>query len=498
MSQSSSREARRSGVWASPQLVARLLIGALGLAVGLFYRLALRLPLDPLFYAVIVAWLAIALAYFQLARSRPSWHGAFVPRLALFLIEVAVAIAVAWLLGAGPWLVVLLILPPLLEWSFEFAAVRGIAGAAVAVVAAAIVVAAQVSGAASLPGWLASVGPERATTVVVLGVFLVTAAGLAGISFYASRFAEAGRRKSRRLEELNRELRQVTDDLRQSRDTVEAAYGELHGAQAELVNSARLATLGMLVAGIAHELNTPMGALNSNHDVLRRSLKRLDDILADERVDEDELDDVRRIVRAVNGVMKVNDMAVERMVHLVKSLRTFGRPDRSEIDRVDLREGIESAVALLGHELRDRITVVRELQELPSVECYPHQLNQVFMNLILNAAQAIQGPGTITLRTRAGDGEVFIEVQDTGSGIPPEHLERIFEPGFSTKGARMGMGLGLLITRQIVERHGGRLAVQSEVGEGTTFTLSLPVRLRAEPTTAVDASGENQPVRRSQ
>jgi two-component system, NtrC family, sensor kinase len=127
-----------------------------------------------------------------------------------------------------------------------------------------------------------------------------------------------------------------------------------------------------------------------------------------------------------------------------------------------------------------RIEVVRDYGDTPAVECYPHQLNQVFMNLVLNAAQAIKERGTITVRTRAVDGAVRIEIQDTGAGIPDEHRERIFEPGFTTKGNRVGMGLGLLTSRQIVDRHHGRIDVESQVGRGTTFAVTVPVRMPAE------------------
>jgi two-component system, NtrC family, sensor kinase len=261
-------------------------------------------------------------------------------------------------------------------------------------------------------------------------------------------------------------------------------------ALADRVNSAKLATLGMLVAGVAHEINTPLGAIHSNHDVLRRALGRLQGILADEVVDESELEEVRRIVRALNDVMQVNTLAVQRMVQIVGSLRTFGRLDRAQIDFMDLHEGIDSALALLEHEMRGRVTAVREYGELPRVKCYPQQINQLFMNLLVNAVQAIRGPGTLTVRTRAlDDDRVQVEIEDTGTGIPAENLERIFEPGFTTKGARVGMGLGLLISQQIVEEHGGRIVVRSTVGQGTAFTVMLPISLRSEP---VQHSGDGK------
>ncbi|MEJ2501750.1 MAG: ATP-binding protein, partial [Gemmatimonadota bacterium] len=246
---------------------------------------------------------------------------------------------------------------------------------------------------------------------------------------------------------------------------------------AELLSSAKLASLGNLIAGVAHEINTPLGALHSNHDTIRRALERLQEILADEVVDEDELEDVRRIVKAIGGVTTTNNMAVDRMVKMVNSLRTFGRVDRSELDWADLHEGIESTLAIISHELKGRITVEKDYGELPRVECYPNQVHQVFMNLIVNASHAIKEKGTITIRTRRDGDHVSIDIQDTGTGISEENLGRIFDPGFTTKGKRMGMGMGLLITRKIVDRHAGRLTVESEVGRGTTFTVVLPIRL---------------------
>lgn len=250
-------------------------------------------------------------------------------------------------------------------------------------------------------------------------------------------------------------------------------------ALADAVNAAKTATLGRLTAGIAHELNTPLGALRSNHDTLNRALARLQDILADEVVDDSELAEVRRIVAALGDILKVNDLAVDRMVGLVDSLRRYGRPDRAGIDRIDVHDSIEAALALLAHQLRERIEVARDYGDLPQIECYAQEIGQVFMNLLLNAAQAIQGRGTLTVRTRAGAGGIEVAISDTGTGIPPDVLPRIMEPGFTTRGKRMGMGLGLLTAKRIVERHRGRIDVESRVGAGSTFAVFLPRTLEA-------------------
>lgn len=245
----------------------------------------------------------------------------------------------------------------------------------------------------------------------------------------------------------------------------------------EQAGAANLQTLGMLVAGIAHELNTPLGALQSNHDVLNRALARLSTILEDDRVDENELAEVRRVFRAVGEIARVNTLAVERMGQIVTGLRSFGRLDRAEIDTVDIHEGLESTLALLRHEMGGRVELLRDYGSLPAVECYPHQLNQLFMNLLLNAIQAVREQGTVTIRTRAVDAGVAIEISDTGVGIPPENLGRIFQPGFTTKNSRVGMGMGLLICRRIVEQHDGTIEVRSAPGGGTTFVVGIPLRL---------------------
>jgi two-component system, NtrC family, sensor kinase len=246
-------------------------------------------------------------------------------------------------------------------------------------------------------------------------------------------------------------------------------------ALADLVSKAHGATLGMLVAGLAHELNTPLGALTSNHDVLRRALHKLQEILADEVVEPHELQEVRRIVKAVDAILQVNDMAMERMTGLVTDLRDFGRLDRATVDYADLHQCLDSTLAILAHHL-GRIEVVREYGELPPVECRPQQVNQVFMNLLLNAAQAMPDGGVLTIRTARGNDEVEVAIADTGRGIRAEHMSKLFQPGFTTRKARIGMGLGLLISRQIVDGHGGRIEVASEPGVGSKFTVRLPLR----------------------
>ncbi|HUG42060.1 MAG TPA: ATP-binding protein [Longimicrobiales bacterium] len=462
---------------------ARLAVALWALALGAVFRLTMSLPLDPRFFGLTVLWIALVAAAFQWLVGHRDVPFFFPMRFAVFSFEVLVAAWLAHYIGASSWLATLFLLFPAIEWNMLYPGAWGLAGSVLAILATGALIVGEAVGFVPAGALFSGIEPEYAEPRYALGAFFVSASVIAGLSTVVGRYAEAGRRQARELGGANARLFDMSEDLRESHAESEAAYRQLREAQAELVSAAKMASLGTLIAGVAHEINTPLGALNSNHDTIRRAIHKLQAILEDEVVEEHELDGVRRIVKALDGVSATNNMAMERMVKMVDSLRTFGRVDRSEIDRVDLHEGIESTLAIMAHELKDRITVVREYGVLPLVECYPNQIHQVVMNLILNGIQAMPEKGTVTIRTRSEGSEVALEVEDTGVGIPREHLARVFDPGFTTKGSRMGMGMGLLITSQIVDRHGGRLTVESEPGEGTNFTVHLPVRLRVREAT---------------
>ena len=164
------------------------------------------------------------------------------------------------------------------------------------------------------------------------------------------------------------------------------------------------------------------------------------------------------------------------MTGIVRTLRTFARLDEADVKSVDLHEGLESTLVLVAHLLKGGIKVDRHYATLPRVECHPNQINQVFMNLIVNACQAMGETGTLILSTRTVADEVEVQIGDTGHGIPHERLGSIFDPGFTTKGPTIGTGLGLSIVYQIVSGHGGEILVESEPEQGTTFTVRLPIR----------------------
>jgi signal transduction histidine kinase len=252
---------------------------------------------------------------------------------------------------------------------------------------------------------------------------------------------------------------------------------ELRQAQAALVQAEKMASLGRLVAGVAHEINTPLGVLQSSVNTMDRAAQRIAEWCAGQPPEAAAA--VQRFVDALVSTAGQSQVACERISGIVANLKQFARLDEAEFQPAQVRDGIESALGLLRHQLAGRIEVIREFGELPEIHCAPRQLNQLFMNLLENAVEAIRAaarPGVIRLRTRVEAGAVNIEIEDNGIGIPPENLGKIFDPGFTTKGVRVGTGLGLPICYQIVEAHGGRIEVESRLGEGSRFTVTLPMR----------------------
>jgi signal transduction histidine kinase len=255
---------------------------------------------------------------------------------------------------------------------------------------------------------------------------------------------------------------------------------ELRETQTQLVQSEKMAALGNLVAGVAHEINTPLGAVSSNTDLVRRALAKAKEALTDPAQSEK----ARGYLDKAVGMAEISRDACRRIGEIVRSLRNFARLDEAELKPADLHEGLDSTLTLVTHLTKNRIAVQRDYGQLPQVHCHANQLNQVFLNMLVNAAQAIDGPGTITIRTRfvpghgADAGSAIVEIADTGQGIAPEHLKKIFDPGFTTKGVGVGTGLGLAISYRIVANHQGKIEVESAIGKGTTFRIVLPIGMK--------------------
>jgi signal transduction histidine kinase len=239
-----------------------------------------------------------------------------------------------------------------------------------------------------------------------------------------------------------------------------------------------MASLGMLVAGIAHEINTPIGAVSSIHNTLVRAVGKLrQSIYRDGAIDKQELSEVDTTLKLIDDANRVIANGVDRVTTIVRRLRSFARLDEAILKTVEVHEGIEDTLTLIHHQIKHHIRVERDFGELPRIACYPGQLNQVFLNLLNNARQAVSGEGTITIRTRAAGKTIVLEFSDTGPGIQPEHVAKVFDPGFTTKGVGVGTGLGLSICYQIVQDHHGSIDVQSSPGRGTTFRVTLPTNL---------------------
>ncbi len=283
------------------------------------------------------------------------------------------------------------------------------------------------------------------------------------------------------------------------------AYRQLKASQAQLVQSEKMASLGQMVAGVAHEINTPLGYVRNNLEMIRDVFAQSSDALrehdrlarllldpdADETALEQQIAGCRAQIAALDELALLDDTAalfsdslfgVDTIKDLVVNLRNFSRLDQARVAEVSLNDCLDQTLTIAGNVLKNRVQVIKRYGEVPTVACSPSQINQVLLNLITNAAQAIEhDAGKILLRTEADPHWVRAHIQDNGKGIAAEHLKKVFDPFFTTKPIGKGTGLGLSICFQIVQSHGGTIQVVSEPGRGTKFVVSLPRR-------AVDAA----------
>jgi len=253
---------------------------------------------------------------------------------------------------------------------------------------------------------------------------------------------------------------------------------KLRETQDQLVQSREMAALGNLVAGVSHEVNTPLGAINSNADTAKRILKIIISALENDNgtpwSDEKEAK-VNQAIKAIADLNNSTNLAATRINKIVTALRGFACLDEAEYQTFDLHKGIEHAITLLTFSPEMKVEIKKDFTSLPEISCRPGQLNQVFMNLLTNGVEAIGKKGEIIVRTRLESEWVVIHFIDNGRGIPSQDLNHIFDPGFTTKGVGVGTGLGLSICYRIVEDHAGSIDVHSEEGKGATFTIRLPL-----------------------
>lgn len=287
--------------------------------------------------------------------------------------------------------------------------------------------------------------------------------------------------------EMSKKIWQARGDLRKKLSELETANKELKETQTKLVHSAKMVSLGQLVAGVAHELNNPIGFIYSNMSHLRDYSSRLIGLVEVAEKDPAKLAAAKEdaefdfIVKDMPKLIASCEDGARRTRDIVLGLRNFSRLEEAKLTEIDLRVCLETTLNLLQGEIKGRIEVHKAYEPIPNIHCYASQINQVFMNILSNAVQAIDGPGQIWLTTMAvkdakGNGRVQVSIQDSGKGMSPATLEKIFDPFFTTKGVGQGTGLGLSISYGIIHNHGGEIQVRSEPGVGTEFTIVLPIR----------------------
>lgn len=305
-------------------------------------------------------------------------------------------------------------------------------------------------------------------------------------------------------EELEERVRMRTEELQIAKDKSDKSFKELQQIQGQLVQSEKMASIGQLAAGIAHEINNPTGFVSSNIKTMEDYIKDIKTIImvyeevlksCNKVSDPDVIEKIKRVEdekQAIDLPFILNDVdqiihetmdGVKRIGKIVKDLREFSHSGSDKPEYSNINKCIESTLSIVWNELKYKAEVVIFYGDIPEIICYPQQLNQVFMNLLVNAAQAIKEKGSIRITTIVENGFVVVEISDSGEGISPENLSKIFDPFFTTKPVGQGTGLGLAVTYAIIQKHGGEIKVDSESGKGTTFRILLhpaPEKLKQE------------------
>ena len=289
------------------------------------------------------------------------------------------------------------------------------------------------------------------------------------------------------------QIRAIVGELIKTNRDLKEVNSKLSDAQSKLIQSEKLASIGQLAAGVAHEINNPIGFIFSNFGTLEQYLEDLFQMLDAYEQAEASVSDSAALARIrslkadldidylkedIPNLMRESRDGIQRVRKIVQDLKDFSRVDaRQEWESVDLHAGIDSTLNIVNNEIKYKADVVKHYGALPEVQCLPSELNQVFMNLLVNAAHAITAErGTITISTGVEGTNVWVEVADTGAGIAAENLQRIFDPFFTTKPVGKGTGLGLSLSYGIVQKHSGRMEVHSELGVGTRFRVTLPIQ----------------------
>lgn len=305
--------------------------------------------------------------------------------------------------------------------------------------------------------------------------------------------ANAFNTMAEKLNELYNSLEQKvmdrTHELSKKNLQIKRAYKELKDTQSMVVHNEKMRSLGQLVAGVAHELNNPINFIYGNLAHLKNYSNDLIEIISkyekvQKQIAENQFEEVEKFKKEIDYEFLQEDISAlikscidgaERSKQIVIDLKNFSRLDEAVVKEIDIHDGIDSALNILNNKYKDRVQVIKEYGEIPQVMCYAGQLNQVFMNVLDNASQAINGEGNVYVRTKAEGSDVVIEFEDTGAGIDEDVLPRIFDPFFTTKDVGEGTGLGLSICYKIIKSHNGKMEVESTKGKGTKFIIKIPI-----------------------
>ncbi|MBI5559031.1 MAG: PhnD/SsuA/transferrin family substrate-binding protein [Deltaproteobacteria bacterium] len=284
-------------------------------------------------------------------------------------------------------------------------------------------------------------------------------------------------------------LQQSNEELKFLNKELEKAFSELKAVQSQLLQREKMASIGQLAAGVAHEINNPIGFIMSNLGTLQKyagkvfefiriveglAQKNPDRLVAGIEESKKALK-IDYIISDIESLVAESLDGTERVKDIVQNLKVFARLDEAEFSMADINAGLESTITIVWNELQYKAELKKEYGDIPLTKCNPGQLNQAFMNILVNAAHAIEKQGMITVKTWSGKEHIYVSIADTGCGIPQDKINRIFEPFFTTKDVGAGTGLGLSIAYDIIKKHNGEIMVESEAGKGTTFTLKLPI-----------------------
>ncbi len=295
---------------------------------------------------------------------------------------------------------------------------------------------------------------------------------------------------------LDGQVRERTGSLEAALKELQMTHDDLKNVQTQLLQSERFSAIGQLAAGIAHEINNPIGFINSNMQTLEQYVEHYSRLLGiiDEMSFACKVNDPAKISKVVSSwerirrdinygfigddigkLIKESQEGAQKISKIVRDLRDFASPDKGVVEMVNVEALIESLLNVVWNEIKYKAELKKEYGNVPFISCDPQKIGQVFVSLLINAAQAIKGKGQITIRTYTQDDNVMIDFCDTGCGIPPENMTRIFDPFFTTKPVGQGIGLGLSVSYDIIKKHGGSITFTTQIGKGTTFTVKLPV-----------------------